>query len=122
MLDLKIPLETADAETVEEYYKNGSALISLTVESGKETAVTNAIYELIGPDNALSGNAVDIAVAQKLTGSETRTATLILIPVIILILLISTQSWLEPLLYLCAIGISVLSIWAPTSSSERSPF
>jgi len=108
VIDLKIPLETADAETVEEYYKDGSALISLTVESGKETAVTDAIRALIGPDNALSGNAVDIAVAQNLTGSETRTATLILIPVIILILLISTQSWLEPLLYLCAIGISVL--------------
>lgn len=107
VLDLKIPLETVDAETVEEYYKNGSALFSLTVESGKEAAVTNAVYELIGPDNALSGNAVDIAVAQKLTGSETRTATLILIPVVILILLISTRSWLEPLLYLCAIGISV---------------
>jgi predicted RND superfamily exporter protein len=108
VLDLKIPLETADSETVEAYYKNGSALISLTIRSGDEVPVTEAIYALIGPEGALSGHAVDIAAAQNLTGNETRTATLILVPVIILILLISTTSWLEPLLYLGAIGISVL--------------
>lgn len=108
VIDIKLPLETADSETVEAYYKNGSALISLTIRSGDEVPVTEAIYELIGPENALSGHAVDIAAAQNLTGNETRTATLILIPVIILILMVSTTSWLEPLLYLGAIGISVL--------------
>lgn len=108
VLDLKIPLETADSETVEEYYKDGSALISLSIRDGSEVPVTEAIYALIGPDNALSGHAVDIAAAQNLTGNETQTATFILLPVIILILLISTESWLEPLLYLGAIGISVL--------------
>lgn len=108
VIDIKLPLETADSETVEAYYKNGSALVSLTIRSGDEVPVTEAIYELIGPENALSGHAVDIAAAQNLTGNETRTATLILIPVIILILMVSTTSWLEPLLYLGAIGISVL--------------
>lgn len=108
VIDMKLPLETADSETVEAYYKNGSALVSLTIRSGDEVPVTEAIYELIGPENALSGHAVDIAAAQNLTGNETRTATLILIPVIILILMVSTTSWLEPLLYLGAIGISVL--------------
>jgi predicted RND superfamily exporter protein len=108
VLDLKIPLEAADTKTVEEYYKDGSALISLTIRNGDEVPVTEAIYALIGPDNALSGHAVDIAAAQNLTGSETGTATAILVPVIILILLLSTRSWLEPLLYLGAIGISVL--------------
>ncbi|NLT15425.1 MAG: MMPL family transporter, partial [Clostridiales bacterium] len=108
VIDMKLPLETADSETVEAYYKNGSALVSLTIRSGDEVPVTEAIYELIGPENALSGHAVDIAAAQNLTGNETRTATLILIPVIILILMVSTTSWLEPVLYLAAVGISVL--------------
>jgi predicted RND superfamily exporter protein len=107
-VDIKLPLETADTETVESYYKNGSALISLTIRSGGEVQVTEAIYELIGPQNALSGHAVDVAAAQNMTGSETRTATLILLPVIILILLVSTESWLEPILYLGAVGVSVL--------------
>lgn len=108
VLDIRTPLETADSDTVEEYYKNGDALISLTVRDGDEVSITNDIYALIGPDNALSGHAVDIAAAQQLTGNETASATMILIPVIILILLLSTSSWLEPLLYLGAIGISVL--------------
>ncbi len=108
VVDLKIPLETVDSKAVEAYYKDGNALISLTIRSGDEVAATEAVYDLIGPDNALSGNAVDVANSQTLTGSETRTATLILVPVIILILLVSTTSWLEPLLYLGAIGLSII--------------
>ncbi len=108
VLDLKTPLETADKATVEAYYKDGDALLSLTIRKGDEVAVTDKIYEIIGPEGALAGNAVDLAEAQKLTGSETRMAMLILIPVIILILIVTTQSWLEPVLYLASIGISVL--------------
>lgn len=107
-IDLKTPLEMADQDTVEAYYKNNKALISITIREGEEVFVTKEIYELIGEDNALSGNAVDRATAQELTGTETRTAILILIPVIILILVMSTTSWLEPILFLSAIGISVV--------------
>jgi predicted RND superfamily exporter protein len=108
VLDLKTPLETADKSTVETYYKDGDALLSLTIRKGDEVAVTDKIYGIIGPEGALAGNAVDLAEAQKLTGSETRMAMIILIPVIILILIVTTQSWLEPVLYLASIGISVL--------------
>lgn len=108
VLDLKTPLETLDKATVEAYYKDGDALLSLTVRKGDEVAVTEKIYEIIGPAGALSGNAVDMAEAQKLTGSETRMAMIILIPVIILILIVTTRSWMEPVLYLASIGISVL--------------
>jgi predicted RND superfamily exporter protein len=45
---------------------------------------------------------------QDLTGRETLKSTIILIPVILIILLISTGSYLEPILFLAAIGISVL--------------
>jgi predicted RND superfamily exporter protein len=108
VVDLKQPLETADAKTVETYYKDGNALISLTVAKGREVAVTDSIYALLGDRHALSGNAVDMADAMKLAGSETRTAMIILIPVIILILLLTTSSWLEPVFYLAAIGLSVV--------------
>ncbi len=108
VIDVKEPLTMADSDTVANYYKDGKALISFTIREDDVVAVTDKVYDLIGENNALSGNAVDMAAAQQLTGSETGTATLILIPVIILILLLSTGSWLEPILYLGAIGISVL--------------
>jgi predicted RND superfamily exporter protein len=78
------------------------------VEEGKEVEATDAIYDLIGGKNALSGDALDTAVAQKMTGQETMSATAILIPMIILILVLSTTSWIEPVFFLAAIGISVL--------------
>ncbi|MDR2156580.1 MAG: MMPL family transporter [Clostridiales Family XIII bacterium] len=106
--DIAVPLEMIAPGTTEAYYKDESALISLTVKEGEEVAITDAIYEVIGEDNALSGDAVDKAVMQSLAGGETLKAALILVPIIIVILLFSTNSWIEPLLYLAAIGISVL--------------
>lgn len=108
VIDLKEPLSMADNDTVANYYKDSNALISFSIREDDVATVTTKVYELIGDNNALSGNAVDMAAMQQLTGSETRNASLILIPVIILILLLSTRSWLEPILYLGAIGISVL--------------
>lgn len=108
VIDLTIPIEMADQDTVESYYIDGNALFTFYVEKGKEVAVTDQIYEVIGPDNAMAGEAVDAAVAQKMTGKETLNATLILMPILIIILILSTRSWLEPLFYLIAIGIAVL--------------
>ena len=108
VVDLKTPLETADSELVSDYYKDETALFSLTIEDGHEVEATDAIYALIGEDNAASGSAINTASAMKLTGNETKTAMFILIPVIILILILATTSWLEPALYLIAIGVSVL--------------
>src|SRR5690625_6663245 len=73
-----------------------------------EIETTEAIYEIIGEDNALTGEAVDTAVAQEATDSETLNAALILIPIIIIILILSTTSWIEPVFFLTAIGVSVL--------------
>lgn len=108
VMDLQTPIEMADDETVEAYYKNDNALFTIDVEDGMEIEATEAIYEIIGEDNALTGEAVDTAVAQEATGSETLNAALILIPIIIIILILSTTSWIEPVFFLTAIGVSVL--------------
>lgn len=106
--DLKMPIEMLDQDTVSSYYRDGTALFSLTIEVGHEVAATDAIYAVIGEENALSGDALNTATSQKMAGSETLHAMLILVPLILLILLLSTSSWIEPLLFLLAIGVSVL--------------
>src|SRR5690625_6512883 len=73
-----------------------------------ELEATNEIYEIIGKEHALAGEAVKTAVDQQLTGKETLNAAAILIPIIIIILLLSTRSWIEPVFFLTAIGVSVL--------------
>ncbi|MFB1049984.1 RND family transporter [Paraliobacillus sp. JSM ZJ581] len=107
-IDIKMPIEIADKDTVNNYYKDQSALFSLTIAEGDEVEVTNSIYELIGEENAMSGEAVDMAFAQKMTGAESLNATLLLVPIVIIILVLSTSSWLEPIFFLTAIGISIL--------------
>lgn len=108
IVDLRIPIEMADNEIVEAYYKNEKALFTITLEEETEIEVTEAIYEIIGEDNALTGEAVDTAVSQQATGAETFNAAAILIPIIIIILILSTTSWIEPVFFLTAIGVSVL--------------
>lgn len=108
VIDLKVPLEMANEDTVESYYEDESALFSITIEEGKEVEATDAIYGLIGEDNALAGEAVNTAVSQKMTGSESMYAAALLVPMIIIILVISTTSWIEPVFFLTAIGVSVL--------------
>ncbi|GGJ81653.1 hypothetical protein GCM10007063_00080 [Lentibacillus kapialis] len=107
-IDIKKPIEMAGTDTVESYYENGNALYSFHIEEGREVETTNAIYDLIGEKNAMSGDALDTAISQKMTGQESMNAALILVPVVILILLLSTRSWAEPVFFLTAIGVSVL--------------
>lgn len=107
-VDLKQPLEMANEETVESYYQNGNALFNFTIREGDEVAVTDEIYELIGEENAMAGEALDTATQQKMAFSETMFAAALLIPTIIIILILSTNSWAEPIFFLTAIGVSVL--------------
>ena len=106
--DIKTPIEMMDVDTVESYYKDSNALFSLAIEDGVEVAATEAIYELIGEDNAMTGESVNTADSQKMAGAESMYAAMLLIPIIIIILLLSTNSWAEPVFFLTAIGVSVL--------------
>ncbi|MFP7333631.1 MMPL family transporter [Shouchella clausii] len=108
VFDIRIPLEMADTSLIETYYKDRDALFSVTIDSGAEVAATDAIYSLIGEENAVTGEAVNTATSQNMTGSETLYAAALLVPIIIIILVLSTKSWVEPLFFLTAIGVSVL--------------
>ncbi|XQY92170.1 efflux RND transporter permease subunit [Metabacillus sp. HB246100] len=108
MVDLKTPLEMADSEMVENYYKDEQALFSISVRTGDEVKITDEIYELIGEEGAIAGEAINTASSQKMAGQESLYAAMLLVPLIIFILVISTTSWIEPLFFLTAIGVSVL--------------
>lgn len=108
VMDIRTPIEMADDDTIESYYKDEHALFTLEIKEGKEVEATDAIYDIIGEENALTGEALDTAISQKATGKETFNAAAILIPIIIIILFLSTTSWMEPVFFLTAIGVSVL--------------
>ena len=108
MMDLKQPLEMGDRDTIESFYKDGSALFSVTIDKGLEKEACNDILNLIGSDNALTGEAPALVFIQDTTASTVIKALVILLPVIILILVLSTTSWVEPLIFLATIGISIV--------------
>ena len=78
------------------------------MESGEESAALEPILELIGDENAAAGDAVNAATMQNMAIDEVIGAMKFLVPIILIILILSTTSWLEPLLFLITIGVAVL--------------
>lgn len=108
VVDLKQPLQIQDKEIVEGFYKEGNALFSVSVKEGKEAGAYNQLREITGPDGAVSGEVANLVDMQNSAVSEVALAVAILLPAIIIILILSTTSWLEPVLFLSAIGVSVI--------------
>lgn len=102
------PLEFLDVSIIDNYYKDGHALLSVSIRSGEETSAVEAICDLVGEENAVAGDAVNAATTQGLAMSEVLKSMAILVPIILLILFLSTTSWVEPLLFLATIGTAVV--------------
>lgn len=54
-------LEIQDQDTVENYYKDGNALFSVTIDKKLRTEAVSDIRTIIGDDNAITGSAVSTA-------------------------------------------------------------
>lgn len=109
--DVAVPLEAQDPVLVESYYKNGNALFQVTVTEGEEADAIAALRNLVdaeGAGNAVSGEAMDTGQMQMSMIEQVMMACAILVPVIVLLLVLSTSSWIEPVLFLGAIGVSIL--------------
>ena len=107
-VDLTVPLETQDQKTVEDWYKNGNALYSLVVDENRDIEAIGAIREIIGDENAMSGSPVETVDAHLSTSSDMARMMGIIIPVIFLILLITTTSWFEPVLFMVNVGVAII--------------
>jgi predicted RND superfamily exporter protein len=108
VMDIKQPMDMGNPDTIEGFYKNGNALFSVSIAEGMEKQACDRILDLIGEDDALSGEAVDLVGLQEATGAEVMNAFSFILPAFIIILVLSTASWIEPLLFLAAIGISII--------------
>ena len=64
---LDMPIEMLDADTVDDYYKDNTALYTVTIEEDYINSAVPAIRELIGDENAMTGAAVSTAIATEST-------------------------------------------------------
>ena len=108
VVNIKEPLELQNQDTIESWYKNNEALFSITVNEDKEESAINEIGEIIGENGMISGSAVNIVFAQETTEKELIKMMVILIPIILIILFLTTSSWFEPVLFLSTIGIAII--------------
>lgn len=108
VLDVYTPLEMQDAKTVESWYKNGTALFSVTMDDTHIADDIRSLRAFIGSRGIISGDAANQAAAQSSTANEIPKIILFVVPLVLIILLISTSSWFEPVLFLLAIGVAVL--------------
>ena len=106
--DLLQPLEMGDRGTIEGFYKERVAYYSVVVAKGSEKDGVNEIRALLGDGGEVTGESVEIEFVQAAAGREVADAMILLVPIILLILVLSTSMWLEPLLFVAAIGISVI--------------
>ena len=102
------PLEIMDTETVETYYKDGNALLTVTIEDDKNMQAVDEIREIIGDENAMTGSAVSTVTATKSTVSEISKIAIIAVIFVLIVLCFTTTSWIEPIIVLAGLGIAVM--------------
>lgn len=107
VVDLGTPLEASDTDTVEAYYKDNKALYTVTIDEDKRIEAVNAIRDLIGDENSMTGSAVNTAIATQTTTEEVSKIILFTIPICLGILMLTSTSWFEPVLLLGSIGVAI---------------
>ncbi len=107
-IDITIPLEMQDTAAIESYYKDGAALYTVTVNEKKRVEAVDAIQELIGEDNALTGSAVSTATATMSTVTEVAKIAAIAVIYVLFVLILTTGTWAEPVLILVGMGVAIL--------------
>lgn len=103
-----VPMNQLDADTVETYYKDNAALFTVTIAEDKRIEAVDAIRTVIGDENAMSGQAVSTAVATTSTINQIMIITIFAVICVLVILFITTTSWIEPLIVLGGIGVAVI--------------
>ena len=103
-----VPLEMQDKDTVENYYKDGNALYSVTIAEDKRISAVNDIRKIIGDDNAMTGSAVSTATATQSTVSEISKIAVIAVIFVIVVLMITTTSWIEPFIVMAGLGVAIV--------------
>ncbi len=106
-IDIEEPIEIQDKDVVESYYKDSNALFSITIDEDYILSAVPEIRKTAG-NNALEGSAVSSEVAESSTVSEVSRVAIFAVLFIIFILIITTDSWIEPIVIMVGLGTAIL--------------
>ncbi len=111
-VDTHVPSVLQDADTVANWKTDDGYLFQVAVESGKGKEAVPLIRQVCEDAGAnqvsLEGEAVSTATAQQSTAMEVALILVIGVLIITLILLLTSHSWFEPVIFLSVIGVAIM--------------
>ncbi len=109
--DINQPLEYIGDDVAGSFYTENSAQFSVLFEESDYSFSTGdaieQIEQLLGDEAAMAGPAINAKGLRESVGDEMVIIILIAVPLALLILILATRSWIEPLIYVVVIGVSV---------------
>lgn len=110
--DIYAPTSMINQEDIKDYYQDGSVLFDITFVEGDASAKTHKaldeIKKLAGPKSYMGGSAVENKGVQDTLMKEVAIAMCIAIPIVFIILILTTTSFFEPVLFLLITGMGIL--------------
>ncbi len=107
-VDVMQPLNMLDPDTVDDWYKDGNALITAYVDDDLADGALKSVRAIIGESNSMSGDSVQIVETRQRVKEDVAKIMALIVPIIFGILIFTTTSWFEPLLFLAAIGVAIM--------------
>ncbi len=109
LVDLAQPLAMADQELIDTYYKDRQPLFMVTVADGYDNVTMQKyLHDFAGEDGAVRGQIISMARAQVSVQTEVTRIMAIAVPIALIILIIATRTWLEPLLFMVVLFVAVM--------------
>lgn len=106
--DITIPLDQLDQSFVSGYYQDGNALFMVSASLEDTVQTLDELRAVAGENGAVSGQIVTLSSIQNSTTSEIFTIMVIMLPLGIILLMVTTRNWLEPLLLLIIISVAIV--------------
>ena len=111
-IDVYQPESFIDSEELEKRYKDRSALFDVMFENDDYSDSTfNAVGEIqkiLPPNSNMCGSAVDNRSSRESLQSEMITIMMFLIPLTLIILLLTTDSYFSSFIFIAVIGVSII--------------
>lgn len=108
VFDIKKPISFAEKSYLNSFYKDGSALYQVFVDSENPKECLLKLRALLDDRASFEGQFVDFAKTQSAVSQEVIKIMAIMIPLGLLILMFSTHSWLEPFVLLISIVVAII--------------
>ncbi len=110
--DLYAPTSFIDQDDIKDYYQDGSILFDITFVEDDSSELTHQalteIQKIAGENSYIGGSSIENKSVKDTLIKEVAIAMCIAVPIVFLILMITTTSYLEPVLFLLITALGII--------------